>query len=805
MLLDELKSFVAANVDGHLQGLWKPDCESQIMFDTPDPGDATFRIPRNGNGTPCFDDTAYHPKLDTLRAIGVTGWNWVDGRSVFNTIDIDSIVNHSAGHNTDILEDLKWRLMLVDEAEIIYSKSGEGIHVRLYFDPDAQPLARTRKEHIANCRRALDWLSRRVEIDLDTVSDCVGVVAWIYNVDRKPNGFKLVKPSTAFVSANWLEELPTQTAGTTIDYAAAEREKLPLTPKHQLLIDWLSLKGRGELKDGRLDTHTYSLLLAAEDPSLKIKGPFATIATGKDGAGDRNCFCYPAEGGSWKVYRTMHRGSKPPAEHASWWLSSGGFRVAWFNRGKEDSDASKGNLLDLAKGDDLFHDDCERAFVTTTIRGVKETLPLGSGLYRAKLRLAYTQMTGRILPAKVLRDVTEHLDSIAKLERPEFLTGIRVAEHSDVVYIDLANKKRQIVKVTPTGWSIVDNAPVRFIRPFGLLPLPTPLAGGSLDEFKKFINIEDDDLPLLLAFMVACFHPTGPYCLLQVVGEQGSAKTSLMRLIHDIVDPNIAIGITLPKDVKDCLVAAQLRRVVSFDNVSELKRDFSNVLCMLVTGASLANRKLFTDDELSVLRAKRPILVTAIRNVVTASDLLDRTLSLSLPTISPENRMSEFAIAQELRRDGVRGRILGFILDGVVAALAGHASIKRDDMPRMADVFSWATAAEPAFGLDAGSAIEAIKRQATEESEHALESVFALAIIELCKDGFEGSASELARELPHLDLSAREAASELREVAPDLRRQGYMIVFRRSRGRKIISLSACTPASQTASEPAPAA
>ena len=36
------------------------------------------------------------------------------------------------------------------------------------------------------------------------------------------------------------------------------------------------------MKDGRLDTHTYSLLLAAQDDSLKIKGLFTTIATGKD-------------------------------------------------------------------------------------------------------------------------------------------------------------------------------------------------------------------------------------------------------------------------------------------------------------------------------------------------------------------------------------------------------------------------------------------------------------------------------------------------------------------------------------------
>src|SRR5690606_7249276 len=44
MLIDDLKAFVEANVEGHLKGLWKSDGESQILFDTPNPNDGRFRI-----------------------------------------------------------------------------------------------------------------------------------------------------------------------------------------------------------------------------------------------------------------------------------------------------------------------------------------------------------------------------------------------------------------------------------------------------------------------------------------------------------------------------------------------------------------------------------------------------------------------------------------------------------------------------------------------------------------------------------------------------------------------------------------
>ena len=74
---------------------------------------------------------------------------------------------------------------------------------------------------------------------------------------------------------------------------------------------------------------------------------------------------------------------------------------------------------------------------------------------------------------------------------------------------------------------------------------------------------------------------------------------------------------------------------------------------MLVTGAASANRKLFTDDVQSILRAKRPIIVTAIANVITASDLLDRTLTLVLPTIALNSGKASSRLSQQLRQEGV--------------------------------------------------------------------------------------------------------------------------------------------------------
>ncbi len=132
MLLDDLRAFVRANVDPHLQGLWSPDCETQLLFANEK---ENRRIPKDGNGAPQYYDTAYYPPLASLRAVGVSGWNYVDGRSYHVTIDLDG-VNHAAGHEQHVLDDLVAQLCLLDQVEIIHSKSGLGYHLRVYFDPE---------------------------------------------------------------------------------------------------------------------------------------------------------------------------------------------------------------------------------------------------------------------------------------------------------------------------------------------------------------------------------------------------------------------------------------------------------------------------------------------------------------------------------------------------------------------------------------------------------------------------------------------------------------------------------------------
>jgi nucleoside-diphosphate-sugar epimerase len=74
-----------------------------------------------------------------------------------------------------------------------------------------------------------------------------------------------------------------------------------------------------------------------------------------------------------------------------------------------------------------------------------------------------------------------------------------------------------------------------------MLPLPPPQGGGSIEELASFLNVRNrDDLVLVVAWLLATLRAGGPYPVLAISGEQGSAKTVLSKLLKDLVDPNVA-------------------------------------------------------------------------------------------------------------------------------------------------------------------------------------------------------------------------------------------------------------------------
>ena len=262
------------------------------------------------------------------------------------------------------------------------------------------------------------------------------------------------------------------------------------------------------------------------------------------------------------------------------------------------------------------------------------------------------------------------------------------------------------------------------------------------------------------------------------------------------------VGCAPPPKIEDLMLAAKQRRILFFDNLSDIVKWLSDALCRLSTGGAIERRTLWKNSETSAFIAKRPIIVTGIRDIIEAPDLVSRTIKIDLPKI--ENRGREKDVLEAF--EAARPKILGWLLDGVSSALKRQADTKIDDLPRLADFCVWAQAAEPGLGLEQGSIVAAYREARKAAVSELLASNFAQAVLVLADKGFDGTGKQLLEELRSDVKSpfAKELAStgyratndeikeyvgNLRDLVSTLEAQGVTIRFRRSNGQKLIRIT----------------
>src|SRR5437868_13535290 len=95
---------------------------------------------------------------------------------------------------------------------------------------------------------------------------------------------------------------------------------------------------------------------------------------------------------------------------------------------------------------------------------------------------------------------------------------------------------------------------------------------------------------------IAAFRPTGPYPILMLQGEQGTAKSTTTRILRSLIDPNVSPLRTVPRNERDLMIAATNSWAQCFDNLSHIPLWFADALCRLATGGGFATRKLRTDE-----------------------------------------------------------------------------------------------------------------------------------------------------------------------------------------------------------------
>src|SRR3954454_10042204 len=213
---------------------------------------------------------------------------------------------------------------------------------------------------------------------------------------------------------------------------------------------------------------------------------------------------------------------------------------------------------------ELFHTAAGTAYADLVIDRHRETWPIRSRRFRAFLRRSYYRPSGAAAIASVINGTLDQLEARAQFDGPERQVHLRVAEHEGALYLDIADDQGRAVEATPAGWQIISAPPVRFRRPPGLLPLPAPQRGGSIMALQSLLNLASyDDFILVVAWLLAALRPSGPYPLLALAGEQGSAKTITCKFLKALIDPGIAPVRTLPREERDLMIAATNAHVLA--------------------------------------------------------------------------------------------------------------------------------------------------------------------------------------------------------------------------------------------------
>jgi hypothetical protein len=475
-------------------------------------------------------------------------------------------------------------------------------------------------------------------------------------------------------------------------------------------------------------------------------------------------------------------------------------------KAQDDEDRTQAALLvSFAEDAELFHN-ADVPYATIDCGDHRETHSVHGKKFRLWLARMFWVKCHRPPASQAMQNALAVITAKALFEGAEAPVAVRISEHDGAIFLNLCDERWRMVQVSPSGWEVVDDAPVKFVRKPGMLPLPVPERGGSLAQLRPLINASDDTTWVLAcAWLIGALRGRGPYPVMAVNGEQGSAKSTLCRMFRRLIDPNEADLRSAPKDDRDLMIAASNSWIVAFDNLSTIPPALSDAICRLATGGGFATRELYTDDSEKLFNSTRPIIFNGIEELATRPDLLERAIVINLSSISEEQRKSENALWAQY--DKVRPLVLGAALDAVVVALRNIASVKLSRRPRMADFAEWVVAAEPALGWKKGTFLAEYQGNREAANELALEaSSVGPIIVNLMHDvpKWEGTAKELLRELEtdrRSDMKTRnrvdwpktpKALSDaLRRIAPTLRRIGYETIFRRKAGgerRRLILL-----------------
>ncbi|BBX19935.1 ATP-binding protein [Mycolicibacterium duvalii] len=453
-------------------------------------------------------------------------------------------------------------------------------------------------------------------------------------------------------------------------------------------------------------------------------------------------------------------------------------------------------LLGVSEDGEPFGADRTRPHLAILLRAGKAGL-------RAQLASRYFAETGTVAGGQALTDATLVLEGLAANQRPEKL-HLRIAEHRGISYIDTGRTDGKVIRIHRGAWSIIDTAPVRFLRTKLTAAMPLPPPSGDVNGLWDFINIAFEDRPVLLAALIAALIQCDvPHPVLALFAEQGSAKTTTTRMLVDLIDPAPVALRQPPRDAESWVTAAAGSWVVALDNLSAIPPWLSDSLCRAATGDGNVKRALYTDADLAVVKFRRCVIINGIDVGAVRPDLAERMAMIDLRRIERHMRQPE-ATMRQLWHAALPGILSGLL---ELAATVHHRleTLVIDDAPRMADFGRVLAAVDQVLSTDGLRRYTSRADQLSEDSlagnpfidqlrQHVREPLRSQSGADL--HTAVTPAGDHWRRPKEWPRNGREVTSLLRRHAPALRKLGWVIEDDGARNHRNVLLWTIYPPSE---------
>jgi hypothetical protein len=223
-------------------------------------------------------------------------------------------------------------------------------------------------------------------------------------------------------------------------------------------------------------------------------------------------------------------------------------------------------LIKLGLAGALFFCSAEgEAFADVVVDGHRNTWPLLDPAFSDWLLHQFFVERKKAPAPGAMKGAIRTLIAHAKFDGAKHDVHLRAAKVGKKLYLDIGDPEWHVVEIDGNGWRLIENAPVRFRRTAGMAALPLPERGGSIEQLRSLVNLNDDGFILFVSWLLDALCPGRPHPILYLAGEEGSAKSTAAKIARSLIDPNMVPLRTLPTTVRDLFVSAHASHALAFD------------------------------------------------------------------------------------------------------------------------------------------------------------------------------------------------------------------------------------------------